>query len=173
MIYVYLTPADPVAPTPPDRTFSRVRGHPPSEAHLPELPADRPGAHAGPGRALELGGERLHGGQPLLQRHPLQHLALRLLELVRTAAAGQSRRDAAPLPLEDDGAHGGAGQLQQGRDLPHGLLTQVAAHHGAPLEVTELLAAAHPLAAVRSLALPEETWVRPPLFFSACLNVTE
>ena len=128
-----------------------VRGDPPTEAHLVELPADGPGAHFGPGGGLKLGGESLHRGQAVPQRHFLQHLTVLLFELVRPAAPGQSRRYPSAFPLEDDGTHGGPGQVQQGRNLPDRLLTQVAADHGAPLEVTELLTATHCAAEVRSL----------------------
>lgn len=136
-------------PTPPERTFGLVVcGHSAAEAHLVELAADRPGAHSGPRGGLKLGGERLHRGQTLLQRHSLQHLAVLLLELVRSAAPGQSRRYSSAFPLEDHRAHGGAGQVEQRGNLTHGLFTQVASNNGAPLKVTELLTATHSLSAV-------------------------
>lgn len=122
-----------------------VAGRSASEAHLMELPADGLAAHWGPGDLLKLGGESFDGRQTTFLRYFLQHLAVPLFELVRTAAPGQSRRYTSTFPVQNNCAHGGLRQVQQGRNLPDWLLTLITSHDSAPLEVTELLASApHP-----------------------------
>lgn len=108
-----------------------------------ELPADGLAAHGGPGERLKLGGESFDGGLTTLQRYFLQHLAVLLLQLVRSAAPRQGRGDSSAFPVQYDSAHRGLRHVQQRRDLPDRLLALVTSHDSPPLEVTELTTAAH------------------------------
>lgn len=142
-LHLYVTD-EPVVPKPPALTCSfAVRGYSATKAHLVQLPADGSGAHVGPGGGLKLGGESFYRGQTVLQRYFLQNLAVLLFELVRSAAPGQRRRYSSAFPLQDDSAHSGPRQVQQGGNFTDWLFTHVASDDSTALEVTELLTTTH------------------------------
>lgn len=106
--------------------------------------------------------ELLSRADTFLHRHFLQHLAVLLLQLVWSAAPGQSRCYSSMFPLQNHGAHRGARQVQQGGNLAHSFPTQVASNYSATLKVTQLLTSTHSCRNVCSLHV---AFISPPPLF--------